>query len=102
MTTGEKALTPNLPKKFSGQSKIIMNWKQKISIGHIMAKDEDTDESAAIIAKELADLFSKEHPSGDLASVIGKLKKADTQCKANKAISSLYDWADDNRIWLES
>ena len=56
------------------------------------------------ISKELADLFTKEYPfiqnDKTLYFLVREFKMVKTQDKANKLLKRLYEWADENLVWL--
>lgn len=82
-----------------------MNWNKTVDIKPILEKDQDTDESARLVAKELANFLSKElhgycTGNSNLDYIIKDLKRAKTQCKINNILARLYDWADWAKVWL--
>jgi hypothetical protein len=84
-----------------------MNWRKTIEIKSALDLDKDSDESAIEVCKKLAEILNKEYPfahsdQSALYLIIQDLQKVKTQCLANKAIEKLYDWADLNKVWLNS
>ena len=78
-----------------------MKWRKTVNIRPILDKDEDTDESAVNISRELAEFLSSQvSDEPGIQPIITALNKVRTQRGANKVVERLYDWADDHRIWL--
>lgn len=84
----------------------MANWQNKIKLKHLFTDEEDHNSiqrSMTAIADELdkAPFFQsflarkkfRDIPKGD--DVFGP------QDYANKLIEQMYDYADDNRIWIE-
>lgn len=83
----------------------MANWKKRINIHAILRKwneefekgSANEDEIAVSCAKELFDLLTSrlsEYPFLD------GFEYATNQDELNEALDNLYDWADDNLVWL--
>lgn len=82
-----------------------MKWESRVKITHLMTRNEDW-ESVKISMKEIADALKKEQCfSGFDFKRFYKIPKGDEIIKpsdyANKLIDMLYNYADENRIWIE-
>lgn len=79
------------------------SWKRKIKIKHLLSKD-DSDENAQRVAKEIYNILSKQKYMEDenlWEEVVWAFDDAHTCESLNDALDSLYDYADDYRIWIE-
>lgn len=83
-----------------------MNWKYRVKIKHLMTDKED-DESIQKSMNDIADVLEKQScfvrfnlidkfrciPKGD--------EVVDSVSYANTLINRMYDYADENKIWIE-
>jgi len=84
---------------------MMANWKHRVKVRHLFTENED-HESIKKSMKQIVEVLEKEPcfkyfdlkkfkriPKGD--DVFGPVDYA------NKLISKMYDYADDNLIWIE-
>jgi len=78
-------------------------WKIKLNIHSILSQEDETDETAVKIANELADYLEIELKKANIDSckeIIEELRISQHEYEVNDALQNLYDWADEERIWL--
>ena len=82
-----------------------MNWKYHLpKFKEILDRNNDEDDEAGSVKRTKAELipFLRAEPAFKLLSmrVISALEEATTFHTFNQALAAVYDFADDNRIWL--
>lgn len=87
-----------------------MNWKHRVKIKHLFTKNEDYD-SIKSSMKSIYDVLVEDthfdkfkYRSKFLNILEGKNSQYDVISSldyANKLLDELYDYADDNKIWIE-
>ena len=83
----------------------MTNWLLKDEeLKRILARTDDPDDEATSVANTKRELIPHLKGSPCYAhlskQVMAKLERATTFHTFNQALNSVYDYADDNRIWL--
>ena len=80
-----------------------MAWSQTIRLKHLLSKDI-TEETITRLAKGVIEEMDKtDFPTNKFAAAL-EMTKTNVYAAGlmvNDAMNSLYDWADDNRVWIE-
>jgi hypothetical protein len=85
---------------------MMANWKNRhLKIKHLLTKEDDY-ESIVKSMSAIADVLEKElHPKFYLVPKFRDIPKGDEVITAldyaNKLLDMLYDYCDENRIWVE-
>jgi len=82
----------------------MVEWKYKLDLLNILKQYEKgkSFEEVKKEATEVLEKFRNEYFSDDeiLIEVIERLKNAEDTNEFDDALDELYDWADENRVWL--
>ncbi len=80
-----------------------MNWKHRIGLKHLLTEDEDY-ESIQNAMNGIADLLQKEccFEGFTIVEKFRKLPRGDGAVNfANSLLDQMYDYADENCIWID-
>jgi hypothetical protein len=75
------------------------DWKHTIKIKHLFTEEEDPD-SVEESMKNIADVLEKESKLKTF-QYLDRCRKIDDLRTANAFLSKLYDFCDENAIWVE-
>lgn len=82
-----------------------MNWQHKVKIKHFFTDNEDYNVIKAAMANVADELAKTRLFPASIIKPFRQIKRGDSfftaQDYANKALEKLYDFADDNAIWIE-
>lgn len=82
----------------------MANWKRTVNIKPLIGEDSSDSGAqecarniSALLQDKLMDLLTHD---GDLMGIVDGFEAVETCDDVNDTLDSLYDWADQNRIWL--
>ena len=79
----------------------MTNWKTTVKFRDLL-KDFDTSADEIEEIKRIKPLWIERFEStNSLKSFVPSLKRAKTQAQFNNWLNRVYDFCDDNRIWVE-
>ena len=79
-----------------------MSWRKTIKINHLLTDDKDAEAIKALANGVIEAVKDTDAPIGLFEKAL-KLADKDEETAliiVNAAMSLLYDWADNNRIWI--
>jgi hypothetical protein len=80
----------------------MANWKQKIKLTDLIYSYDSSAADELIEIERIKPLWIERLSSiSCLKQFIPFIKKVKTEAKFNKVISQIYDYCDDNLIWVE-
>lgn len=80
------------------------NWEKTVNIKHLLTNIDDNGE-ARKIAHKISDILEEQltptrFNSWELQDIIDMFDDSTGLDDTNNALTALYDWADENRVWL--
>ncbi len=83
----------------------MKRWILRIDIKECIT-DDDGDAAAEYAIMSIRELISTAIPEswrqnfGDIDAILSEMEDVDDMNWANSILESLYDWADENSVWL--
>lgn len=77
-----------------------MKWKQTVKLKHLLTEEETPEAVGAAMNAVAAALTEAFHPDSELQELIDEMSCCNDLDDANNLLDSLYDWADNNRVWI--
>ncbi len=76
----------------------MTNWKRTVNIKEFIDPSQTADVVALQIRDRLIGVFGS--PDQELADILVMFEKVETVEDCDAVLARLYDWADENRVWL--
>ncbi len=76
----------------------MTDWKRSVNIKDLLDPSQDADVVALQIRDRLIDAFGA--PDQELADILVMFEDVETVEDCDATLERLYDWADENCVWL--